>query len=271
MKNKIIIFIGILIVLCLAMFSFANDSKPETTQSKATPNLKNVAVNLPALENSGNRIFSDFIYDVGPRFGSIKKHIVDKATSIDPFLDEDVLQSIVNIKSVSIIVFKDEKRTNIREIGYSSKLTFAQLKLLHSFDYSTNFLIQVDFQEKNSTNDKLHNNYSSPYLTIVPESQAEYALGKKALKEYLKESSKEARLEANVEVEKLQPAKLFFTVTKKGTIDNVRLDRTSNYPLVDKTMIELIKKAPGTWNPAKNIKGEKVDQELVVSFGLIGC
>jgi len=36
-------------------------------------------------------------------------------------------------------------------------------------------------------------------------------------------------------------------------------------------MIELITKTPGEWQPAENYKGEKVDQELVVSFGLMGC
>jgi hypothetical protein len=36
-------------------------------------------------------------------------------------------------------------------------------------------------------------------------------------------------------------------------------------------MMELIQMTPGQWQPAENELGEKVDQELVVSFGLIGC
>ena len=39
----------------------------------------------------------------------------------------------------------------------------------------------------------------------------------------------------------------------------------------DKKMIELITNLPGKWAPAENQKGEKVDQELVISFGLMGC
>ena len=87
--------------------------------------------------------------------------------------------------------------------------------------------------------------------------------------DYLRENSKESRV--NIQPDKLRPAKLIFTVTKMGTIENVRLDRTSNFPVVDKTMIELISNAPGKWMPAENIEGEKVDQELVVSFGSMGC
>ena len=36
-------------------------------------------------------------------------------------------------------------------------------------------------------------------------------------------------------------------------------------------IIKILNEVPGTWIPAKNSKGEKVDQELVVSFGLMGC
>ena len=58
------------------------------------------------------------------------------------------------------------------------------------------------------------------------------------MRNYLKDKSFEAR--ANVQVDNLQPAKLYFTVTKTGTIENVKLDRSSNYLDVDKKMIELI-------------------------------
>ena len=85
----------------------------------------------------------------------------------------------------------------------------------------------------------MEDSYLSPHLTVVPEKQAEYINGKQNLMNYLKDKSLEAR--ANVQVDKLQPAKLYFTVTKTGTIENVTLDRSSNYLEVDKKMIELLK------------------------------
>jgi hypothetical protein len=145
----------------------------------------------------------------------------------------------------------------------------AQLKMLKSFDYSTNIKIRADFLEKNEISGKLEYSYTTPHLTVVPEKQALYIDGKDALMKFLREESKTSR--ADVVPENLQPANLLFTVTKKGTIENVRLDRTSNYEMVDKKMIELITTAPGKWQAAENAKGEKVDQELVVSFGLMGC
>ncbi|WP_185956540.1 energy transducer TonB [Changchengzhania lutea] len=115
----------------------------------------------------------------------------------------------------------------------------------------------------------MENSYSTPHHTIVPEYQARYKSGKEALATFLKENTK--NVTANLDAKKLQAAKLFFTVTKSGTIENVKLDRPSGYPEVDEAMVDLINKAPGIWIPAINYKGEKVDQELVVSFGLMGC
>ncbi|PHS04082.1 MAG: hypothetical protein COA88_14525, partial [Kordia sp.] len=107
------------------------------------------------------------------------------------------------------------------------------------------------------------------HLTIIPEKQAVHIDGKNELKKFLKENSKKSR--TNVVPEKLRPAKLYFTVTKNGSIKNVKLDRSSGYPLLDEKIIELINNTSGKWKPAENYKGEKIEQELVVSFGLMGC
>jgi len=243
-----------------------NDSK---TDQLAISVDENITIKNQAPNKIKKKVFTDFIYDVGSRFEAIKKRDVDKATSIDAFFDEKQLQSIVSLKSVSIILIKGDKRTDTQTIGDSDKLTTAQLKLIQSFGYSTNFLIKAEYQKINKETGEIEDSYSTPHLTIVPEKQATYIYGKTALKKFLKENSEKAR--TNVDPEKLKPAKLYFTITKNGSIKNVKLDRPSGYPLVDKTMIELITKTSGKWIPAENYTGEKVNQELVVSFGLMGC
>lgn len=266
MKKKILIFCAVLTTLSLTAFGYINRNySVELLEISDNDDV----VNTSADEKMEKRIFTDFIYDVGPRFGPIKKSNIDKAISVNDILDETQIASIMSYKSVSVIIIKDDKQSDIRATGNSQKLNEAQLKLLQSSDYSTNFLIRLEYQQMNKETGELEDSYSTPHLTIVPEKQATYKNGKDALKKYLKENSQESR--ANVQVDKLQPAKLFFTVTKKGTIENIHLDRTSNYPEVDKKMIELITNVPGVWEPAENSKGEKVDQELVISFGLMGC
>lgn len=268
MKKSIIIFCAVVTTLSLTAFGVISWNNSEINQLEKSVS-EDVAINTQVIKKVNKRIFSDFIYDVGPRFGPIKKGDLDKARTFDDFISEEHAKQIVSYKSLSVIYIINDKQSEIKETGYSHELTAAQLELLQSADYSTNFLIRADYQEKNKETGALEDSYSTPHLTIVPEKQAAYGNGKDTLMEYLKENSREVR--ANVQADKLQPAKLFFTVTKNGTIENVKLDRSSNYPAVDRKMIELISKTPGAWEPAENTKGEKVDQELVVSFGLMGC
>jgi len=213
--------------------------------------------------------FPDFFYDLGTRFRGIKKEDLNKARSVIDFLPEEQTQRIVLYKSVSVIILEDDKQTDIRETGNTEILTKKQVELLQSAEYSTNLLIRADYQIMNKEIGLLENSYSTPYLTVVPEKGAVYVSGKEMLLEYLKENNRENTLQ--VKNNKLQAAKLYFTVSKKGAITNVNLVKSSGYPSIDKAMIELIINAPGTWEPAENYKGEKVEQELVISFGMIGC
>lgn len=268
MKKNIFIFCVVLTTLSLTAFGIINRNASDTGQLE-TKAKEDVAINTIAMEKIEKRIFSDFIYDVGPRFGFIKKGDLDNIKSFSDFISDEHAQRIVTYKSLSVIILEGDRQTDILETVNSGFFTAAQVELLQSFDYSTNFKIRAEYVEKNMETGQLEDSYATPHLTIVPEKQAEYTNGKDGLIGYLKENSKEYI--TNVQAEKLQPAKLYFTVSKKGTIENVKLDRTSNYPTIDKKMIELIIKVPGTWNPAENSIGEKIDQELVISFGLMGC
>jgi hypothetical protein len=267
MKKSILIFCGVLLLSIVAYgFINRNDSKIVETE-KITNEI--AVLDKPAPEAINKNDDNKFIYDVGPRFRPIKKTDLDNAKSSYDFLDEKQKQAFVSLNSVEVIILINDKQSDIREITHQDELSEAQLQLLQSSKYSTNFLISARYQRRNYKTGEIEDSHSTPHLTIVPEKQAGYSLGKNSLMEYLRENSKESWV--NIEEDKLKPAKLFFTITKKGIIENVRLDRSSNFPAVDEKMLKLINKVPGTWEPAENAKGEKVDQELVISFGLMGC
>lgn len=269
MKKRILILGITLSILAFMAFGFLNwrDTKIESVKPLSS---MDVAMDQPFTEDQNKSDLDEFFFDVDSRFGTtLTKVELNRARSINDFLSEDLTQRIVIYKSVSVIILEDDRQTDIKETGSSDVLTDAQRKLLRESDYSTNFLIIADYQQTNKETGVLEDISSTPHITIVPEKQAVYVDGKDMLLSYLKENSEKSR--ANVQANKLQPAKLYFTISKKGEIVNVKLDRTSNYPAVDETMIELISNAPGKWLPAENSKGEKVDQELVISFGLIGC
>jgi len=261
---------SIVVCLVLAILSqIACDAnyKKEVIASQQVALVSDMPVNNHLVLDK--KLSPDFIYDVGPRFNTIKKTDLAEAKTFAHFMDKELAQQIRSYNSMSVIILDGENKTSIIETSANGTLTPAQLKLLQTAAYSTNLLLKADFIENYPGTDKFGPNYASYYFTVIPEKQAVYHQGKDALISYLKVESESVR--ENVDPEKLQPAKLFFTVSKHGTIKNVYLDRPSGYPMVDKKMLELISKTQKSWIPAENSNGERVDQELVVSFGLLGC
>jgi len=268
MKKRSLITSTVLIVLSIAIFSFVG-SNQSATEDVETPSTL-LALDEPVLYTANERAYPDFFYDVDSRYlTTITKEVLNKARSIHDFLPQERSKPIVSYKSVSVTIIENNTPTDIRETGNSDVLTASQIKLLRSADYSTNLLIRSEYQKKNSITGKIEDSYSTPHITIVPEKQAVYVNGKDELIRYLKDNGREST--AIAQKGKLQPGKLYFTITKTGIISDVELLTTSGYPSIDNKMIELITKTPGKWVPAENSKGEKVAEKLVFSFGIIGC
>ena len=268
MKKNIIIICVVFTTFSLTAFGVINWNNSGTDPVETSIN-EEIASVSPAKEKIKKRIFTDFIYDVGPRFRPIKKEELHNAKSFSDFIADEHSERIVSYKSLSVTILKDSELFDVKVTTNSGILSAEQINILRTVNYSTNILIEADYTEKSFLTGDLEDSTWTPYLTIVPEKQATYNYGKDALIEYLKINIKDSL--DNVDPEKLQPAKMFFTVTKEGNIENVKLDRPSGYPEVDKKMIEIISSVDGAWEPAQNTKGEKVDQELVISFGLMGC
>lgn len=215
------------------------------------------------------KVYTEFFYDFSTRFVPITLADVKQAKSVSDFLMEEELQRKVTYNSVDIIMIINDKQTKLRENGHSNDFTPSQIELLQSMDYASNFLIRAEFEEVNAEIGEFDNQFFGGHYTVVPEKQAVYIPGKEAINEYFEVNNKENTV--NLQKDKLQVAKLYFTVTKNGAIENVQLDRTSGSPKIDKSMIELATNLPGKWVPAENSEGEKMDQEFVVTFGIPGC
>jgi hypothetical protein len=242
---------------------FVNRNSKDTNLCKK-PN--EMAVALESVEEDE----PDFVYNVDSRYLiTMTKEELDKVRSMSDFLSLEEQQSIVSFKSVKVSFLDHDYKSIISEAGQGDAFNAAQIKLLQSAPYSTNILLRAEYQQKNWVTGVLEESYTTPHITVVPEKEAKYVEGEEALISYLKDNSKEKT--ADVIQANLQPGKVSFTVTSKGEISNVELLSTSGYSEIDKTMIQLINNTPGKWEPAENSHGEKVDQELVFSFGTIGC
>ena len=262
MKKRILIISLVLVTLSLAAFSFINpDTTPKPKDGLSSHLLD---IEIPNIKNETKEPI-EFFYFVGSRFDAIKKSDVNQAKSIHDFISDEDSKQIASIYSTELILIINDRQSEFREYGTDENLTKNQLKLLQSVDYSKHFLIKTNYQNSASDYDDF-----GPHYTIVPEKQATYTNGKDALLKYLKDNkSKDTDF---IDKKKLQFVKVTFTITDNGNLTDVKLDRSSGYPQIDLELVELIKNIPGLWEPAENENGEKIEQELVFSFGLAdGC
>lgn len=265
MKKNIIIFgttLAILSVLIIGFTSFNNSEIDEINSS----NNKDLAFENQNNEYPKEKAIPDLYYGVDARFAPVTKTDIHNATTIYDFLNEGEKEQIAHINSVDVIIIKDNQQSEIRAYGTTDQLTDEQKKILRSTDYFSHFKIRTEFKAKNKETGKLEERFFGPHVTVVPEKQATYADGKEALIQYLKYNSKE-----NMNIikdEKLGAIKLSFIITKNGIVTDVKHDAmTTGYPSIDEKFMNLIKNIPGKWKPAENAKGEKIDQELVFTFG----
>ena len=209
----------------------------------------------------------NFLYNIGSRYNAtITKENLDRATSVGDILPE-ADWSAYPIQRVKVSLLENNSETS--EFGSDLTLNDAQGVLLKSTGYSDNFRLTANcmgWNENSGITEMYDLNY---FMTVVPEKEAKYTEGRDALIDYLKKNSAVAI--TGLLEEKLEAGRILFTVNTRGAVSNVRLSGSSGYHSVDETMMELLIKAPGSWEPATNSKGEKVEQVLMFSFGKLGC
>jgi hypothetical protein len=265
MKKNILIICTTLIIFSLTACAQKQNNTP-TIQTE-TASAKTVAFENTFTNAVDRQINPDLIYKVESRFMTrVTKDKLDNATSIIDILPKRATMYMEQYQNVVVSILQADGE--ITAIGIDETLNEAQLKLLKSADYSTNFYITSDCKHRTEFG-KIENYNLVYYMTVIPEKEAEFTYGQEALIEYLKTNSKSKT--AVIRADKLQPCRINFKVTKEGKIKNVKLDSTSGYPSVDEALIDLLTNMPQTWIPATNTKGEKIDQELVFFFGSEGC
>jgi hypothetical protein len=271
MKNSILLFGAVIITFSLMAYGSMNWNNDGTSTRELST--CNPVISESGIVNSMNKEDDlELFYNVRNRWSTMTKEDLNKVESIFDILREDPKHARDSFRNVRVDILdndRDVRDVRISEMGQSEILNKAQLELLHSLDYSTNVRISALDKKTNVITGEVIVDSVLHYMTIIPEQEAEFKGGFEVLIQYLKESTKEKA--AFIEKYKLQPGKVFFTVTKNGAISNVEIIATSGYPSVDKELVNTITNMPRKWNPAANSKGENVDQEFVFFFGSEGC
>lgn len=266
MKKSILIFCTVFTSISLMAFGYINWNH-STTNSKETSCNKTLIDHKDLSKTVFSEPVIDLVYKIDSRFiARITKESLINAKSIIDIVPEEATSYRKSYQNSRISILHEHSETT--EVGTSDVLNLAQRKLLQSTNYSNNIRV-TSICKKISGTGNLIDDSLVYYITIIPEKEAAYESGQQALIDYLRENSRKET--AGITKDKLQPGKVLFTVTKDGTISNVKLSSTSGYDTVDNTLVDLVRSIPGSWIPATNGQGQAVDQELVFFFGLQGC
>lgn len=211
----------------------------------------------------------------------VTREDVKKITSIMDFWSGDYLTKYKrdSFREIWVVNLKDypDWTLDVSEIDPENKassptveFTQEQLDLVANADYSDHLRFSARFDRTTLATGEVENNILiSQSMSLVPEVQATYKGGYDALINYLKKTSKDHV--KHVKRDEVGRCRIFFTVTDKGSVSEVRMVESSNYTEVDKALIRIVKDMPRKWRPARTENGKKVDQEFVFTFGRAGC
>ncbi|WP_235297140.1 energy transducer TonB [Portibacter marinus] len=275
MKKLILMSIIVMSAASLIAIGFNNQSNTQVkckSKSEASIESNVEAGNLI----SGTRLFDDqflrvvnskaippIIYNVDTRYiHKITKSDLREAREVKEIFPEKVLDHIVEIKDTKLVLLDQEENQEIK--GSGAKLTKQQIDLMRTFDYSTDFYLEVNAMNSSGYTDRI-----VYYTTVIPEKKAEYQAGSDELLKYLRTESTQATI--GIHEGQLKPGQIAFTIDVEGNVSGVKLQSSSGHGPFDKRMQELIEELPDGWNPAKNEKGLPVEQKLILFFGIQGC
>lgn len=272
MKKSILISLAVMATLSVAALAFVNwDNQPACQEAASCNTSVSCSSTLACI--SAQQTELDLFYDVKNRWGTLTMEELRKAESLDDITSDrangKVRDSFKNVWVAVLHNDQDVRDIETGAIGQSEVFDGPQIELLRSLDYSTNLRFTAISQIKDPNNGVMRDDSLVCYRTVIPERQADFMGGKEALIRYLRENTRDKA--SLIDKDKVQPAKVFFTVSKYGTIENVKLVDKSGYKAVDKELVKVISNMPQMWTPAQNAKGENVHQEFVFFFGSMGC
>lgn len=212
---------------------------------------------------------SDFMFRIESRdFETVSLENLSKATSAVDIVLKPADWSRHPVQTMKVTIFENDKE--ITAIGDGLTFTEEQKKLLGSLDYSDSFNLRAQCMGKNPDAEEMEEYEMNKPFTVIPEKPAVYPGGIEAIFSYLRDECGEEI--SATQLDKLDPGFIVFTINTSGQIEEAEHLISSGYSEIDNKLVELMMRLPQSWEPAKNSKGEKVEQELALRFGdLSGC
>lgn len=270
--KKSILFLTIAVVITVG-YSFGTSewssfvSENESTESTYSGCKPYATVLDDKLENK----VEEFVYEIEPRFKNTitMENLVNASTAYD-IIPEASLKEKGSVVTAQFRFFNEHEHCMSLNMAQNNneQINDAQKTFIKGLDYTTSFIFSGNTWRYPTASQTELDTFVY-YMTVVPHQQAKYKRGEEELIEYFKTYSTD--VVAELDVRRLKPGTVNFTITKEGEIHNPLIINTCGYRHIDVRMIRLVESIPGEWEPAEDASGNKVDQRLTFFFGKMGC
>ncbi|MES2679581.1 MAG: energy transducer TonB [Bacteroidota bacterium] len=209
----------------------------------------------------------DLAFDLYPKYRRpLKKENLHDARLIRDVIPGYPVNWISSYVSVEIQATCEGKA--MKAITPHEELSTEQKNILNNPDLSGDLVINVRYTYQDPVTKEVENNRMHVVMSIMPETEAQYATGREDMKKYLKENGINKISESTPKL--FQKGLLRFTIDEQGEITNTKILTSSGDAKTDQVLLDLINKMP-KWIPAKNAKGAGIQQDFEFSLGSLGC
>ncbi len=207
----------------------------------------------------------DTRFDLHPMYRhGIKLEKLHAATSISDIIEGYPKNWLTNFISVDIS-FK--QNNNVKYISSTEILSKQQLEAIKKATLGSELELHVLYHKKNPVTEFLDVNILDYSFMVIPEKEAFYIGGIKALREYLNVQTKTTFIFDKTKVK--NPGIVNFRINEVGDIIDVLLESSTSDATIDALLLEAVKQQP-KWTPALNIDGKPVKQGFKIVMSPLG-
>jgi len=278
-SQKMVLILGVSMLLSCSSSqknaTLNNFQSPLTDGEKFYPSfISNTEIGLSQMPNkeSMDSVYSGDIKQtlyfeiVGHNGRPVKKETLKTAKLIRDFVSGYAYNWVSNYDSVELIT--QSNGNMVRTLGLNEQLNAKQILALQNADLNSEVMLNVSYNSRNSITRLMEKSYVNVVLTVIPEKEAEYQGGYEKLSKYIETNA--IQIIQKTLSEELQKGSVSFKIDEQGkVVDEIIIQSTGDLNL-DQQLLKVIRDME-QWNPAENVKGEKVKQNFIFSFGNGGC
>lgn len=199
----------------------------------------------------------DLNYDVrGIYARAIKQEKLHAPKQLSDLIEGYPVNWIDSYASVEISASCHGKERKAKSINDS--LSPEQQQILQTADLASKIIISVNYSYQVPVTRVVEHNTMHIEMTVVPQSEAQYAGGHEKLMQYLKDNSFQIPVTTSKELQQLI---IRFTINEQGKVSHPKIKRSFGDKETDQHFLKLIQNMPD-WKAAENPEGIKVKQEF---------